>query len=108
MAPQTLAREARAGTFRGNPAGLLGPRMKLRSVKAQIFTTGVKYFLICREQFAEVNVTDKRRPTTPAPTKEQLVEASRENRKFSLKNIGQSHHSVQYRKEISGLIGNFL
>ena len=30
LAPQTLAREARAGTFRGNPAGLLGPRMKLR------------------------------------------------------------------------------
>ena len=96
--PQTMAREARAGIFTGNPAGLLGPRIKLRLVKAQILTTQLKDFLFRREQFAEVNVTDKRRPTTSAPTKQKLVEARRENRKFSLTNIGQFDHSDQYFK----------
>ena len=30
--PQTLTREARAGSFVGSPAGLIGPRLELRSV----------------------------------------------------------------------------
>ena len=45
--------------------------------------------IILREQFDEVEVTDKKRPTTAAPTKEELTEVRRENRKFTLKNIGQ-------------------
>ena len=45
--------------------------------------------MLLREQFEEVKVTDKKRPTTPAPAKEELTELRRENRKFSLKNVGQ-------------------
>jgi len=71
LAPETLAREARHRHFTGKPAGIIGPKLKLR------------------EQFDEVEVTDKKRPTTAAPTKEELTEVRRENRKFTLKNIDE-------------------
>ena len=34
-------------------------------------------------------MTDKKRPTTPAPSREELAEIRRENRKFTLRNVGQ-------------------
>ena len=87
LAAQTLAREARAGSFVGSPSGLIGPRLRLRSGPET--SHGIYNVLLLREQFEEVKVTDKKRPTTPAPAKEELTELRRENRKFSLKNVGQ-------------------
>ena len=40
-----------------------------------------------REQFEEVSPTDKKRPTTPAPTHENL-EDQRLKKSFKLKNLG--------------------
>ena len=46
------------------------------------------WFLNCfREQFEEVSPTDKKRPTTPAPTHENL-EDQRLKKSFKLKNLG--------------------
>ena len=90
LAPETLAREARHRHFTGKPAGIIGPKLKLRSDhNCKHLNNLMISSIILREQFDEVEVTDKKRPTTAAPTKEELTEVRRENRKFTLKNIGQ-------------------
>merc|ERR1711860_2668 len=58
------------GTSIGTPAGVMGPKLKLR------------------EQFEEISPTNKNRPTTPAPTHENL-EDQRLKKSFKLKNLDQ-------------------
>ena len=48
----------------------------------------LEVILFFREKFEEVSRTDRRRPTTPSPTHENL-EVKREHKSFKLKNLGK-------------------